>query len=361
MTTRLVRARSFHQSLTTLAVVSALGLAASSCSLVGADDGNGADDATTVVLLTHSDFYLPDEVVADFEAESGYQLEVRPSDGVGDLVNLVSDQAGKPSGDAVFGVDNTFASRVLGAGAVAAYGEELPDGVADYALPGDDEGALVPVDNGNVCVNVDDTWFAKQKIDPPQTLDDLAAPTYRGLFVTPSATGSSPGLAFLLTTIAAYGDDWPDYWQRLLDNDTEVVSGWSEAYEGEFTQGGGGGGKPIVLSYDSSPAFTVTDDGSSTTSALLDTCYQQVEYAGVLDGAGNPDGARALIDFLVGDEVQGALPESMYVFPVAAGATLPADWAKHAERPTEPFQVDPAAIEANREDWLLEWTDLISR
>jgi len=346
------------------AALGALALAATSCSLVGGDDDTGqggSGESDTVVLLTHNDFFLPDEVVAAFEEESGYQLDVRPTDGVGNLVNLVSEQAGKPSGDVVFGVDNTFASRVLGADALTSYAGDLPPGVATYALPGDDEGDLVPVDNGNVCVNVDDVWFAKQEIEPPVTLDDLTDPAYEGLFVVPSAASSSPGLAFLLSTIAEYGDEWPSYWEDLLANDTEIVAGWSEAYQSEFTQGGGDGDRPIVVSYDSSPAFTVDGEGGTTTSALLDTCYQQVEYAAALDGADNPDGAQALLDFMVGPDVQAALPESMYVFPVADDTELPSDWATFAARPSESYEVDPAEIEANREDWLIEWTDIISR
>ncbi|CAN5215844.1 thiamine ABC transporter substrate-binding protein [soil metagenome] len=344
--------------------LAALTLAAASCSFVGGSDGESApieEGSGPVVLLTHNDFYLPDEVIAAFEDESGYTLDIRPTDGVGNLVNLVAEQAGKPSGDVVFGVDNTFASRVLGADALAPYAGELPAGVATYELPGDDDGDLVPVDNGNVCVNVDDTWFAKKKIAPPTTLDDLTDPAYAGLFVVPSAATSSPGLAFLLSTIAEYGDDWPGYWEDLLANDTEVVAGWSEAYEGEFTQGGGGGDKPIVVSYDSSPAFTVDGEGGTTTSALLDTCYQQVEYAAQLDGAANPDGAQALLDFMVSPALQAALPKAMYVFPVVDGTELPKTWAKFAARPEDSYEVDPADIEANREDWLIEWTDLISR
>ena len=57
---------------------------------------------------------------------------------------------------------------------------------------------LAPVDNGNVCVNVDTTWFAEHDLEPPATLEDLTDPAYEGLFVTPSALSSSPGLAFLL-------------------------------------------------------------------------------------------------------------------------------------------------------------------
>ena len=45
--------------------------------------------------------------------------------------------------------------------------------------------------------------------------------------------------------------------------------------------GSGKGTYPIVVSYASSPSFTVSKDkSSSTTSALLDTAFRQVEYAG---------------------------------------------------------------------------------
>ena len=123
-------------------------------------------------------------------------------------------------------------------------------------LPGDDDHRLTPVDNGNVCVNVDTTWFADEGIPEPESLDDLVDPAYQDLFVLPGAASSSTGLAFLLATIAEYGDDWPDYWTRLMDNGAKLTAGWSDAYEVDFTQGGGEGDRPIVLSYDSSPAFT---------------------------------------------------------------------------------------------------------
>ena len=139
-----------------------------------------------------------------------------------------------------------------------------------------------------------------------------------------------------------------------------MVDGWEDAYYGDFTAGSKTGTRPIVVSYDSSPAFTVAD-GKTTTAALLDTCFRQVEYAGVLAGADNPAGAEALIDWMLSDEVQSALPESMYVFPVMPGATVPEDWAEFAPQPSDPYEVDPAEIDANREQWLTDWTDVISR
>ena len=109
-----------------------------------------------------------------------------------------------------------------------------------------------------------------------------------------------------------------------------------------------------------SPAFTVAD-GKTSTSALLDTCFRQVEYAGVLAGAQNPDGAQAFVDFLLTPEVQAALPDSMYVFPVDPSVALPKQWASFAQQPTDPYEVDPAQVSEHRDEWLREWSDVTSR
>lgn len=331
------------------------------CSAIGQDGGGDAPSSDRVVLVTHDSFVLPKKLVARFEDESGYDLVVRGSGDAGVLTNKLVLTKDDPLGDVSFGVDNTFASRALDEGVFAPYDAQLPDGADRYRLPGDDDHRLTPVDTGDVCVNVDDTWFAAHHLAPPKTLDDLADPRYEDLFVTPGAATSSPGMAFLLTTIAAYGaDGWQDYWSRLMANGTKLVDGWSQAYEVDFTQGGGKGDRPIVLSYDSSPAFTVSG-GKSSTSALLDTCFRQVEYAGVLAGAQNPQGAEALVDFLLSPEVQAALPDSMYVFPVDSSVPLPKEWASFAQQPTDPYVVDPADISAHRDEWLREWSDVTSR
>ena len=202
-----------------------------------------------------------------------------------------------------------------------------------------------------MCVNIDDAWFAKHQITPPKTLDDLVDPTYKDLFVIPGATTSSPGLAFLLATVAEYGEDgWQEYWEDLLANGAKLTSGWSDAYEVDFTAGGGQGDRPIVVSYASSPPFTIPEGKTEpTTSALLDTCFRQVEYAGVIAGADNPEGAQAFVDFMVGSSFQEALPDNMYVFPVDDRVALPKLWAAWAKVPTQPLSVSPEAIAANRD------------
>jgi thiamine transport system substrate-binding protein len=333
-----------------------------SCSLVGGGDDSSGDASQRVVLVTHESFVMSKGLRKQFEDESGYDLVVKASGDAGALTNKLVLTKDDPTGDAVFGIDNTFGSRAIDEGVLAPYAAHLPDGADAYALDGDDAHDLTPVDTGNVCVNVDDTWFADHGVPEPQSLDDLVKPAYRDLFVTPGATTSSPGLAFLLATIAEYGaDGWQDYWTKLMANGTKLTQGWSDAYEVDFTQGGGGGDRPIVLSYDSSPAFTTDGNGGTTTSALLDTCFRQVEYAGVLAGAQNPAGAKALVDFMLTKAFQEALPDAMYVFPVDASVGLPDDWAKFAEQPDQPLAVDPAQIAAHRDEWLQQWSDLTSR
>ncbi len=349
--------------------------ALSACSVAGppdrageASDGGTAERGGTVTLVTHDSWALPRKLVRSFEQQTGTDLDVVRSGDAGALTNKLVLTKENPLGDVAYGVDNTFASRAVDEGVFDPYTPAgLPPSADRYRLDSDDQtgdaaDSLTPVDWGDVCVNVDDVWFDEHGLTPPQTLDDLLDPAYRDLLVTPGASTSSPGFAFLLATIGRYGEDgWQDYWRRLLDNGARVVSGWSDAYEVDFTAGGGGGDRPIVVSYNSSPPFTIPEgDDRPTTSALLETCFRQVEYAGVLRGSDNPAGAQAVVDWLTSRPVQEALPDSMYVFPVDSGAALPPLWSQWAKPAPRPVTVDAADITARRSEWIRQWSDLVS-
>jgi thiamine transport system substrate-binding protein len=352
-----------------LSVLAALGCAGvlAACSVSSPRDaGQDGDQATAtseVVLATHDSWYVPDGLVRRFERQTGYHLTVVTNGDAGQLTNKLVLTKGAPIADAAVGIDPTFASRAVDAGVLAPYTpEKLPPSAADHALQGAGADLLTPVDWGDVCVNVDDAWFDEHDLAPPRSFEDLADPAYRDLFVTPAASTSSPGFAFLAATVGEFGvNGWQDYWRALMANGTRITSGWSDAYEVDFTAGGGDGDRPIVLSYASSPPFTIPKGGRRpTTRALLDTCFRQVEYAGVLDGARNPDGAEALVDFLTQPAFQRALPDSMYVFPVDDRVPLPPLWAKWAEPAPHPVEVAPEEIARSRDDWLRTWSDLTS-
>lgn len=346
-----------RRTLASLAVVGLLP-ALAACST---DDPAPTDDAQegsgTVTLVTHDSFALSDGLLEAFEETSGYDVEHVAAGDAGTLVNQLVLTQESPLGDVVFGVDNTFASRAVEAGVFEAYTPEgLDESVAGLVEPGLE--GLTPIDRGDVCLNVDTAWFEAEGLDAPAALEDLTDPAYNDLTVVANPATSSPGFAFLLATIAAFGEgDWQDYWAQLADNGLRVTDGWSDAYYVDFSGGGEGGERPIVLSYATSPAFTVTEDGSeSTTAALLDTCFRQVEYAGVLAGTQNPDGARALVDFLTSPEVQADIPENMYMYPADESVELPAEWEQFAPLADDPYVVTPQEIEAQRDEWIQQWT-----
>ena len=337
-----------------------------------ADSTTGTTTPGTVTLVTTNSFAISDATLQEFTATTGWGLVVLPVGSAGVLANQLVLTADHPLGDAFFGVDNTFASRLLDHGVTEAYlPPDLPASAAPEVIG---NGLLIPVTQGDVCLNIDRAWFTDHDIPEPIGLASLIDPAYRGLTVVLNPAASSPGLAFLLATISYFDDDgghrslvphpgtWQEFWRQLFENDVFVADSWSSGYFTDFSGAGEGGTRPIVVSYASSPASTITADGTeSTTQALLNTCFRQVQYAGVLAGAANPEGARLLMDFLVGQQFQADLPTQMWVYPIDATIPLPTDWANFAPQATDPWPMDPAAIEANREAWLEEWLQIATR
>lgn len=333
-------------------------VAALSLSACASADTTSAGTPDKIVLVTHDSFALSDGILDQFTDETGIEVEVQAAGDAGELVNKLVLTKDSPLGDVVFGIDNTFASRAVNEGVLEKYvSKDVTDAEAAYLLPADQGGEeLTPIDNGDVCVNVDHEWFAEHDLAEPVTLDDLAKPAYKDLLVVEAANSSSPGLAFLLATIDAYGDGWQDYWTSLMDNGTQVDASWSDAYYVDFSGPSSEGDRPLVVSYASSPPFEVPEGSTvAPTGALLDTCFRETEYAGIIAGTEYPDAAAKLVDFLFSTTVQNDIPESMYVFPVNAAATLPDGWSDYAEVAENPYSVSPEDIDANREQWLSEW------
>lgn len=365
--TLISRRRSIRRSaLSALGVAISFGLVLSGCA--GGDDASGGTESARVTLVVHDSF--PNEEFAKAASEAtGYDVEVISAGDGGELTNKLVLTKGAPIADAFFGVDTIFASRLVDNDVVEPYRpSDFPESGIAHALSetgeavdpadaaSDDPFALVPVDLGATCINIDTGWFAEQGLAEPTSYEDLTDPAYRDLTVLLDPTASSTGASFLVGTVAEFGEDgFADYWQRLLDNGARIEQGWTDAYNGQFTQGGGDGTKPIVLSYSSSPAFTVNDDGTQTsTKALLDTCSSQVEFTGVLAGASNPEGARAVIDYLVSRDFQESIPDAMYMYPVDAEAKIPEAWAKFAPLPSagQAHDLTASEIDAGRESWL---------
>ncbi len=250
-------------------------------------DNNGCRPES-LVLLSHESFAagVTEETFAGFTDETGIAVEVLAAGDAGATLNQAILTKESPLGDVLFGVDTTFLSRALAEDLFvpheAASLADVPDD-----LQVDPSHRVTPIDFGDVCINYDKEGLSEAGLAPPAELADLTRPEYRGTLVVEHPATSSPGLAFLLATIAEFGEDgWTDFWVRLRDNDVAVTAGWDEAYYSSFSGGSGEGDRPLVVSYASSPPaeviFSETPIDEAPTGVVTAGCYRQVEFAGVL-------------------------------------------------------------------------------
>lgn len=333
------------------------------------DSGDGGGSGSgTVTLVTHESFLISPQVQKEFERSSGYKLRILKNGDAGVAVNKAVLSKGNPEGDVFFGVDNTLLSRTLDNDVFAPYEAKGLDRIPERLQLDRGKHRVTPVDTGEICVNYDKKYFADAKLAPPRTFADLVKPEYKNLLVTENPATSSPGLAFLLATAAEYGDEgWTDYWKKLKANGVEVVDGWDQAYNARFSGSSAGkkagGDRPLVVSYASSPPAEVfyadPRPKQAPTGVATGTCFQQTEFAGLLAGAENEKGGKALLDFLIGKRFQEDVPLTMFVNPVIEGAKLPEVFTEFGAEVDDPRTMAPEKIAKVREPWVKSWSSLV--
>lgn len=320
-----------------------------------------------IVLLAYDSFVLTKGVLEGFTKTTGIPVKLVTQGDAGELVNAAVLTKGDAESGVLWGVDSTFLTRAAKEDLFVPYESSNAADLDPTLRALAPKNEVTPVDRGDVCVNFDKAALAKAGVDAPKTLDDLVDPKYRGMLVVQSPATSSPGLAFLLATIAAYGEDpatgWTSYWKKLAANDVKIVSGWTEAYETWFSAGGGKGDRPLVVSYGTSPAAAVLfgpDPKASTspTGVVESTCYRQVEFAGILRGQPDAlDESKELIDFLSGPVVQNDIQLNMFVYPANTKVAPAKEFASFAVSPDKAAELRPAAVDAGREGWIDAWTE----
>lgn len=328
-----------------------VGLAAALTLAACGDDTSTSSTPAALTLVAYDSFPTKDTplnaALAAFTADTGIAVDIVTAGDAGTMVTKAALTAGNPEGDVMWGVDNTLLSAATDAKVF--------------------DGEPTEVDFGDVCVNYDIAWFADHDLAPPTSMDDLLQPAYKDQLVVENPATSSPGLAFLLATIAHSREDgWQQYWTALRANGVEVVDSWDSAYYERFSGAGGSAGdKPLVVSYGSSPpaevVFADPPSEDAPTGVVGSTCFRQIEYAGVLRGTKHADEAAQLTQFLLSDTFQKELPLTLFVYPANPEVALPDVFVKFAVVPSNPFTIDPASIAENRQQWQDQWTEIVLR
>jgi thiamine transport system substrate-binding protein len=321
--------------------------------------------ATVLNVMTHDSFAASQPVIAAFEKANHAHLNFIKSGDAGAALNKAILTKSTPIADVFYGVDNTFISRALSAGIYIPYASpQLSNIPAEFKL--DPQNNALPVDFADVCLNYDKAFFSKHTLTVPQTLEDLAKPEYKGLLVVENPATSSPGLAFLLATIAHFGaDKYLDFWKSLRQNGLVVVDGWETAYYTNFSGSSGKGAQPLVLSYDTSPVAEVVDANPPVSESPIgtidgpQTCFRQIEFVGILAGTKQQALAEKFVDFMLSKNFQEDMPLQMYVYPVNSQANLPDSFKQFAKPPSQPATMAPDDISKNRDSWIQAWTQTV--
>ena len=320
-----------------------------------------------LTVMTHDSFSVSQDVIQAFEQANNVKVTLLASGDAGAALNKAILTKDAPLADVFYGVDNTFLSRAIQADIFETYNSPALASIpTKFQL--DPENHLLPVDYGDVCINYDKAYFSEHDLPVPGSLEDLVKPEYKGLLVVENPATSSPGLAFLLATIAHFGDPgYLDFWATLRDNGLVVVNDWETAYYTNFSGSSGQGPQPMVVSYSSSPPaeviFAKTPPKDAPTASIIgpDTCFRQIEFVGILKGTHQRALAEKFVDFMLSKQFQEDMPLQMFVYPVNPDATLPEAFAKYAQIPDQPAQLSPSLISANREKWIQAWTDFVVR
>ncbi|NGM68700.1 thiamine ABC transporter substrate-binding protein [Natronolimnobius sp. AArcel1] len=213
---------------------------------------------------------------------------------------------------------------------------------------------VLPFETGYLSLIFDENEFGSE---PPETFDALLEEDTAGTLLAQDPRTSNPGLAFLLWTIAEYGDDYLEYWQALADNGLEVHDNWSDAYRTYLA-----GERPLVVSYSSDPVGAAEAGRDLTrhqTTSLEGQYFQVTEGIGVFETTPRPELAYEFIDFVLSETAQAELALRNVQYPAVdeAYVELPAAFDDLGDEPTETQAVtaDYDDLSVSLPAWLEEW------
>jgi len=287
------------------------------------------------------------EVIPLFEKKYGIKVTVLSAGDAGQVLQKAIMEKDTPSADILIGIDNNLLSEALKENIFASYKPKNIVKVPKEFIF-DPTYKVIPFDYGFFSIIYD----SRKISSPPKSLEDLCSSRFKKSLILMDPRTSSPGLGFLLWTIAAYGDNFTSYWQRLKPSILTITAGWDSGY-GLFTSGEA----PMVLSYTTSPAYHVEYENTTRYRAAVfnNGHYMQIEGMGIIKNAPHRKSAEKFIEFALSDDFQKAIPLTNWMYPVSKGIKLPKSF-NYAPIPKKKLLLPAADVAKNMDTWLAEWT-----
>jgi thiamine transport system substrate-binding protein len=315
-----------------------------------------AQDKEELVIYAYDSFIswgLAEATMHKFEEANNCKITLVGAGDAGQVLNKVILEKDNPQADIIVGIDNNYLAKALKHEILEPYISKNSE-VVPKDLILDPSGHLTPFEYGFIAFVYD----SEKITEPPKSLKDLTDPKWKEKIILEDPRTSSPGVSFLLWTIAAFGEDhYLDYWKQLKPSILTITDGWDSAY-GMFTSGEA----PIVLSYATSPAYHVEVEKSTRYLAapMEEGFYRQIEGMGIVKGAKHRASAEKFIDFMLTVEFQKEIPLTQWVFPINPNVQLPESF-QYAAKSEKFLTIAPELIDQNYDKWLKAWTELMTR
>ena len=335
----------------------------------------------SIRLLTHQDFHVPSEAIADFEQKTGIEVLVFVEKNANSMVNLLERSSHDPVADVVLGVDSLERRRVTEKRLVEAY-RPIDIDHLDPSLVLQDA-MLTPVSQLAACQNHTNTRYEhpqrrliqlpdpkKIPIQAPTSFDDLFDPRYAQTTVIPDPLSSRLGVYLLVALERLYPEDvdgvtpWPKLVDEMLRSGVEVAPSWEEAWFSRFQPSAGTANddsRSLTWGSSGMPAVSVRfipELPTETDIAVLDSgCVKVVNYAGVVADTPNRRDAGRLVDSFVEPLFQYGVPDRYGSRPARSDIVRTEAWRRFGVEVTA-IPIDEWRIGPLWEEWLLTWQQI---
>lgn len=309
-----------------------------------------------LTVYTHPSFaaeWGPGPAIKEaFEEHCNCQLQFTVLDSGGAILQRLRLEGAGTSADLVLGLDTSTMETARKTGLLTQHQLSLPE----LSLPVDwQDPVFVPYDWGYFAFVYD-----TQQIDnPPESLAALVdAPDDLKIIIQDPRT-STPGLGLLLWMKHVFGDQADERWQQLQGKILTTTQSWSDGYFSLFMNGEA----PMILSYSTSPAYHMAVDKTDRYQAVAfeEGHYLQVEVAAVTESSDQKALARSFLEFMLTPDFQRHMPLKNVMYPaINLGDELPEVFDRLIQ-PTRALMFSPETLRNNRQAWINEWLDAMTR